>query len=112
MNEWKDILAWIGLSCVGLMLAISIKYAYDGLKDWIKLRIKAYKDRHILDQPPKGKCYCIACGNWYADDKERTMGRCDAWKEYHTSYNEFCARAYLRNDDEYKCEEWRLKDPS
>lgn len=110
MNDWKDIFAWIGIGCTTLMLIVAMKYGWEAFKEWIKLRIKAHKDRHILDRPPKGKCYCIACGNWYADNKERTSGYCHAWDDYHTSYNEFCARAFLRNDDEYKHEEWRLKE--
>lgn len=110
MNDWKDIFAWIGLCCMSLMVVLAVVNAWHAFKEWIKIKIKAYKDRHILDHPPKGKCYCIACARWYADNKERTMGRCNAWEGYHTSFDEFCARAYLRNDDEYKHEEWRLKD--
>ena len=112
MNEWKDILAWFGIGWLVFLTIVVVCNIWCALKSWIKIKIKAYKDRHIIDHPPKGKCYCIACGSWYADDKERTMGRCNTWEGYHTSFDEFCARAYLRNDDEYKHEEWRLKDKS
>ncbi len=112
LGDFAEPLAALGIATLAIVIFIVLANAFVSAKERIQLGIIKYRDRHKFEKPPIAKCYCIACGLWYADDKERTMGRCDAWNGYHTSADEFCARGYLRDDDEYKNEEWRLKDHS
>ena len=102
--------AFIGMAAIGsalLIAAINLIYI---IREKFSLIIKKYKDRHKFEKPPIAKCYYIACELWLADDKDRTSGRCEVWDSYHTSPDEFCARGFLRDDDGYKNEKWRLED--
>ena len=112
LGELAEPLAMIGLFTLALVIFVVIANIYVETKKRIELSIKKYRDRHKYEKPPTAKCYCIACGLWYADSEERLSGRCRSWDGYHTSPDEFCARGYLRSDNEYKDEEWRLKDRS
>lgn len=112
LGQFAEPLAALGLVVLILSIIVLLANAYVGFRDSIKLRIKKYRDRHKFEKPPTAKCYCIGCHLWYADDKERTMGRCGAWIDYHTSADEFCARGFPRNDEGYRNEEWRLEDRS
>lgn len=110
LGQFAEPLAALGLVALILLIIVLLANAFVGIRDSIELRIKKYRDRHKFEKPPTAKCYCIGCGLWYADSEERLSGRCGSWDGYHTSPDEFCSRGYLRNDDEYKHEEWRLKD--
>lgn len=112
LGECTVVFAGIGIITVGTIVVILLASAFVSIRDSIKLRIKKYRDRHKFEKPPTAKCYCIGCHLWYADDKERTMGCCGAWMDYHTSADEFCARGFPRSDDGYRDEEWRLEDRS
>ena len=102
--------AFIGAAGIGIGLLITALNLIYIIREKVNLIIKKYKDRHKFEKPPIAKCYCISCELWLADDKDRTSGRCEAWMDYHTSADEFCARGFVRDDDGYKNEEWRLED--
>lgn len=102
--------AFIGMAAIGVVLLVVVINLIYIIREKVSLIIKKYKDRHKFEKPPIAKCYCIACKLWLADDKDRTSGRCEAWMDYHTSADEFCARGFVRDDDGYKHEKWRLED--
>ena len=111
-GQFAEPLTALGFVFVVLIVIILFANAFVAIRDSIKLRIKKYRDRHKFEKPPTAKCYCIGCHLWYADNKERTMGRCGAWIDYHTSAEEFCSRGFPRSDDGYRNEKWRLEDQS
>ena len=102
----------IGMITFLLLVLLFFANIYVSIKDRIKLSIKKYRDKHKFKKPPTAKCYCIACQLWYAHDNDRSMGRCEAWTDYHTSAEEFCSRGFPRDNDGYKYEECRLEDRS
>ena len=110
LGQFAEPLAALGLAVLILLIIILLANAFVAIRDSIELRIKKYRDRHKFEKPPTAKCYCIACGLWYADSEERLSGRCGSWDGYHTCADEFCARGFPRNDDGYRDEEWRLED--
>lgn len=109
-GQFAEPLVALGLVALILIIIILLANAYVGIRDSVKLRIKKYRDRHKFEKPPTAKCYCIACGLWYADSEERLSGRCGSWDGYHTCADEFCSRGYLRDDSGYDNEKWRLGD--
>ena len=108
LGPMAEPLAMIGLGVLAILIFVVLANIFELAKRRIHLSLKKYRDRHKFEKPPTAKCYCISCGLWYADSEERLSGRCGSWDGYHTSPDEFCARGYLRSDDEYKNEEWRL----
>lgn len=110
LGDFAEPLAGIGIMALAIVAFVILANVFVEAKERIHLSIKKYRDKHKFEKPPTAKCYCIGCHLWYADNKERTMGRCGAWMDYHTSPEEFCSRGFPRNDKGYKDEEWRLED--
>ena len=105
-------LAGIGIMALAVTAFVILANVFVEAKERIHLSLKKYRDRHKFEKPPTAKSYCIGCHLWYADNKERTMGRCEAWTDYHTSPEEFCSRGFPRDVNGYKYEEYRLEDRS
>ena len=112
LGEFAEPLAAIGIVALALVIFVILANVFVAAKERIHLSLKKYRDKHKFKKPPMAKCYCIGCHLWYADNKERTMGRCGAWMDYHTSAEEFCSRGFPRDNNGYEDEEWRLKDRS
>lgn len=115
MNTWPweivETLAIFGGMMAGFLAILVIYGLFLWLKDQIIFRYKRHKDKRFAEKCPKPRCYCIQCEYWHASELTRDTGLCCIWEKW-TSANEMCARGYLRSKEEYKNEEWRIKNES
>ena len=108
MNTALEFLAFVGSAAIGLIIVLVGVKLFGFVKDKIEYRAKKHRDKHRFDCPPTGKCYCVQCNYWHAQETDRTSGVCTVWEKL-TADSETCARGYLRTEQEYKNEKWRLE---
>lgn len=109
LGPFVNVVLFFGSATIVAFIIVIITFCISAFIEWYDKKKRRYNDKHRFDKPPLGRCYCIACGKWITTRADKTMGYCHEWEKY-TADNEFCGRSYLRNDQEYDIEKWRLKD--
>lgn len=87
---------WVGIFTVGGGVIILAHYAFDTIRDVVRVWRWEHKYKHRFDKPPTAKCYCKDC-KWHSV-KDNKCGDV-TWADRHTPDNGFCYEAEPRKKE-------------